>query len=166
MNNKKWHIVGFCFILIFGILFHYIYEWSEYNKLAGYFGAVNESVWEHLKLIFWPCFIFSVIEFFAYGKRENDFFLVKLVSVCSAMSFVVIFFYTYSGILGFNIGFIDIFSFVPAIFIGQIISYKLMSMNGGMDRADNFRAFVMMLFIALCFIMWTYNPPQLGIFWG
>lgn len=166
MKLKIWHIMGFVFVLVFGIYLHYAYELSGYNKTVGYFSSVNESIWEHLKLIFWPAIIFSVAEYFFYGKEERDFFLVKLAAIFSAMCFIVVFFYTYSGILGFSLVSVDILSFVVADILCQFVSYKLFLMCSGNDRADSFRAFVILVLVGLCFVMWTYNPPELGIFWG
>ena len=166
MNLKKWHFTGFIFTVVFGTFLHFAYELSGYNKLMGYFSSVNESVWEHLKLLFWPMFLFSVAEFFCYGKKECDFFLVKLISIFAATGFMIVFFYTYSGILGFSILAVDALIFVLCAFTGQLTSYYLLSKTGGTDKGDNLRGFIILMLMALCFVMWTYNPIPLGIFWG
>ncbi len=166
MKLKAWNIAGFIYIIAIGTFLHFSYKLSGENHFVGYFSAVNESVWEHLKLIFWPAFSFSIIEFFAYGKAEADFFAVKMCAIVMAMAFIVIFFYTYSGVLGFSLAPVDIASFVVSAFICQCISYRLLLSEGANEKADNLRGFVVMMIIAMCFVTWTYNPPSLGIFWG
>ncbi len=165
MNYKKWHIWGFVFISIFGVFLHFAYGLSDEAKLVGYFGAVNESLWEHLKLIFWPVFLFSLIEFFAYGKNEKDFFAIKMCSLFCSLMFLVVFFYTYSGILGFSLSAVDIALFFVSSFLNQYISYRLLTSDGSGDNSDSFRGFIVLMLLAVCFIIWTYNPPMLGIFW-
>ncbi|MCW4022413.1 MAG: DUF6512 family protein [archaeon] len=39
-----------------------------FNPFVGAFSAVNESVWEHLKLGFWPLILYTAIE---YWKIKN-----------------------------------------------------------------------------------------------
>ncbi len=165
MNFKKWHIWGFAFIIIAGVFLHFAYELSDEAKLVGYFGAVNESVWEHLKLIFWPVFLFSLIEFFAYGKNVKDFFAIKMCSLFCSLMFLVVFFYTYSGILGFSLPALDIGLFFVSAFLNQYISYRLLTSSGSGDNSDSFRGFIVLMLLAVCFIIWTYSPPMLGIFW-
>ena len=42
-----------------GTLFHFIYEWSGFHPLAGLFAPVNESTWEHLKMLFFPVLLLT-----------------------------------------------------------------------------------------------------------
>ena len=65
---KKYTIIGSTFfVLITGTLSHFIYEWSGNNFIVGFFFPVNESTWEHMKLVFFPMFLFSIFMF----KRLN-----------------------------------------------------------------------------------------------
>jgi len=166
MKLKIWHITGLIYIILSGTLLHFTYKLSGENHLVGYFSAVNESVWEHLKLIFWPSFSFSVVEFFSYGKNEPDFFAVKMCSTVTALAFIVVFFYTYSGVLGFSLPLVDIASFIISAFLCQYVSYRLLLDESTNEKADSLRGFVVLVVISVCFIMWTYTPPSLGIFWG
>lgn len=166
MKIKKYHIAGFFFVLILGTLLHFTYNFSGQNKFVSYFSAVNESVWEHLKLIFFPALIFSIVEFFAYGRKESDFWAIKMTAVLSSMLFVVVFFYTYSGVLGFNIAVLDILSFAIADFILFYVSFNMLKASSSGSKADSLKAIAVLLLLAVCFIIWTDNPPDLGIFWG
>ena len=57
-----WELAGFLFTGALGVLPHFLYEWSGGNTLAAAFSAVNESTWEHMKLLFFPMFVFSVFQ--------------------------------------------------------------------------------------------------------
>ena len=166
MQIKKYHITGFFFVLILGTLLHFTYAWSGGNIIVGIFSAVNESIWEHLKLIFWPALLFALYEYFAYGKEYPDFFAVKMTAILSALLFTVVFYYTYSGILGFNILLVDLLDFVLSDFLCFYVSYNLLNSSSRGSRADSIKGIAVLLLLSLCFILWTNNPPDLGIFWG
>ena len=57
-----WELAGFLFTGALGVLLHFLYEWSGGNTLAAAFSAVNESTWEHMKLLFFPMYDFSVFQ--------------------------------------------------------------------------------------------------------
>ena len=70
--SLKRNIIAFIIIGLLGTLGHFLYDWSGENKLIGYFFSVNESTWEHLKLLFFPTIIFSVFEYFFMKDRPEN----------------------------------------------------------------------------------------------
>lgn len=66
MSNRRtffYELAGIIFIIAFGSVLHFTFEWSGRQVAVGVFSAVNESVWEHLKLGFWPAIAFALFEF-------------------------------------------------------------------------------------------------------
>ena len=63
MKNSffKWQLIGFVTTVICGVLLHFLYEWSGESIWVAPISAVNESTWEHMKLLFIPMFIFAII---------------------------------------------------------------------------------------------------------
>ena len=61
-NMQLWQLIGFAFTGLLGTLLHYLYEWTNESILVSPFSGINESTWEHMKLIFFPMFIFAFIE--------------------------------------------------------------------------------------------------------
>ncbi|MDD7025196.1 MAG: DUF6512 family protein, partial [Oscillospiraceae bacterium] len=58
MNKLKCYtITGILFVIITGTISHFVYEWSQNNFILGLFFPVNESTWEHMKLLFFPMLI-------------------------------------------------------------------------------------------------------------
>ena len=108
--------------------------------------------------------MFMIPEYLCIGKSVSDFFAVKTASVFVAMSFIVSFFYTYSGILGFSLVAVDILLFFAGVFVYEFISYSLYVTDDKCNSRSNARGFSLLVLFALCFIFWTYNPPMLGIF--
>lgn len=123
---RSWHIVGIFFTLIIGTLLHFTYEWSGNNSIVGFFSAINESTIEHLKMIFVPFFLFSILEYLAYGKDISGFVITKALSVSIGMIIIVVAFYIYTWIVGTNYLLMDIAIFIFGIVAAYFVSYTLL----------------------------------------
>jgi len=151
------------FIIILGSLLHFTFEWSGGNPAVGAFSAVNESVWEHLKLVFWPALLFMLIEYSPVKKTTNNFAFAKPIGVCLAIITIPIIFYSYTAITGESIFFIDISTFVVAVIVGQISSYRLLTHKKPSESLNKV-SLVLLILLAVVFILFTFYPPQLPIF--
>lgn len=165
MFNKKsilkFQILSTIFIAILGTILHFAYEWSGENALVGAFSAVNESTWEHLKLIFFPTLLTILFGYFYIGKDVKNFLCAKTIGLLIALSFTVIFFYTYTGILGYNIAFINILTFYISIILGEYTAYRIMISNFSCNQKI---AIIILVILFFLFIFFTYNTPEIGLF--
>lgn len=163
MNTlKKYTIAGFIFVIIIGSIWHFVYEWSGNNFFLGFFFPIKESTWEHMKLCFFPMLLYS---FYMNRKLKADY-----PCVTSALAFgillstflVPIFFYTYTGILGKDVLFLDISTFVISILLAFISIY----INTLSCKFAPYTSLLktLVLITAICFFVFTYYPPELGIF--
>lgn len=162
----KSSIICFIITVALGSLLHFTYDWSGENSIVGLFSAVNESTWEHIKLLYIPFLLCTIVENIVFGRYYRNFFFSRLVGVLAGMFFIVSAFYTYTGIIGRNFNFIDISLFV----IGALIAYGvslLMLLYHDKKKCDGilecFSIFALAIICALFFIF-TYYPPDLAIF--
>lgn len=88
--------------IILGTLLHFLYHWTGENGFIATFSATNESVWEHLKLVFFPMLVLGIVEYFFVKDKVNNYIEAKVIGIFVAISFVVVVFYTYTGMLGTN----------------------------------------------------------------
>mgnify|MGYP000560221517 CR=1 FL=1 len=158
-----YEIVGIVFIIMLGSLLHFTYEISGDNALVGVFSAVNESVWEHLKLAFWPAMLFALIEFVPLKRFAQNFVLAKSVSVYVMVAVIPAIFYSYTAFTGENLLAVDIGSFLAAVVIGQLVSYKLLTYRTLSVKAQWIALFFVIL-LAVLFVVFTFVPPHLPIF--
>lgn len=158
---KKYQIFSVIFTFILGTLLHFTYNLSNQNPIVAVFSSVNESTWEHLKLIFFPTLLTIIIGYFYFNKSVSNFVCSKTLGLLISICFTVVFFYTYTGILGKNIAFIDIASFFISVLIGEFISYVLIINN---FKCKNCIAIIVLLIITILFIFFTFNPPKIGLF--
>lgn len=164
MSLKKYHIIGFIFTIILGSLLHFTYEFFNKNIVIGYFSAVNESTWEHLKLLITPVVIFAIIEYFIYGKDLNNFIIVKALSILLGMITIIVVFYTYTGILGENYLPLDIGTFILGVFITYYFSYKMLQTELFYSEKRSYIGFFIIFLILFFMIYFTVNPPRINLF--
>ena len=91
-NILKFTILSGIFVMILGTLLHFIYEWSGDNIFVASFSAVNESTWEHLKLLFFPMLLTTIIGYFYLRKNYPNFLCARLLGILTALLFTVVFF--------------------------------------------------------------------------
>lgn len=164
MKIKKWHIAGAIFCIIAGSLLHFVYEWSGFHPLFGLIGSVNESVWEHLKLLFFPFLLSMILELWIYGKDISGFFASKAIGVIAGMFFITSVFYTYSGITGKSFVPIDILIFILGVMVSYKVSYKYIKTTFKHPKRADLLGFAAFLIFTILFCMYTFSPPSLGIF--
>jgi hypothetical protein len=155
-------LVGMVFIILLGSMLHFTFEWSGNQTLVGVFSAVNESVWEHLKIAFWPALLYLILEYRYIYKKSNNFFVAKALVIYSIMIIIPLIFYSYTAILEENL-LIDVGSFIFAIIIGQLVSYRLLTYKK-FAKMFELIALVALLILALAFVVFTFYPPQVPFF--
>jgi uncharacterized membrane protein YoaK (UPF0700 family) len=151
------------FIIFLGSALHFTYALSGNNPLVGFFSAVNESVWEHLKLAFWPALLWMSIAMFPLRKTVHNFFIAKMIGAYVMVIFIPAVFYSYTAIAGKSIFIIDITTFIVAVIVGQVVSYKLYKQNQPSKSRETV-AILAMVLLAIIFIVFTFYPPHLPIF--
>jgi hypothetical protein len=144
-------------------MLHFTFELSGNQPIVGAFSAVNESVWEHLKLAFWPTLFFALIELFTPLRRAaNNFVFAKTAGVYLMIAIIPLIFYTYTAFLSESLV-IDIGSFVVAVFIGQLLSYKLLTLRQ-LPRWVIWVSIVFYALLAVLFVAFTFYPPESPLF--
>ena len=113
-----WQLMGFAITSLGGTLLHFLYDFTGKFVLAAPFSGVNESTWEHMKLLFWPMFIFAILQSFFFSERE-DFWCVKLKGTLLGLVLIPVLFYTYNGAIGKSPDWLNITIF----FISAAIAY-------------------------------------------
>ena len=157
-----WQLMGFAVTSLGGTLLHFLYDWFGEAIWIAPFSGVNESTWEHMKLLFFPMFIFTVVQSFFFKDREN-FWCVKLRGILLGLFLIPVLFYTYNGIIGKSPDWLNIAIFFVSAAIAYIYETRLF-------HAEKLRcsspklAIALLLMIALLFVIFTFVTPEIGIF--
>jgi hypothetical protein len=150
-------------IILLGSGLHFTFEWSGNQAIVGLFSAVNESVWEHLKLAFWPTLLLLIFQYPYLFKNTRNFFLAKTLGICTMILTIPIIFYGYTAFSGESIFIIDILSFIFAVIFGQLVSYKLLIYKK-LSEKYNLISIIALIVLGIAFMVFTFYPPQLPLF--
>jgi len=158
----KWELIGIAFIILAGGALHFVFEMSgEWHPLA-VIAAVNESVWEHLKLGFWPALIYFIVECFYIRRSSNNFFFAKAIGILMIPVSITVLFYVYTAFMEDMLA-IDLIIFVVAVVIGQLTSYKLLKIRPLPAWANGLGITILILMTA-AFSTLTYHAPEFPAF--
>jgi len=164
MKFLKLEILGALFIIFLGSLLHFTYEWSGKFWLVGFFSAVNESTWEHLKLAVFPAAVWFLLERHWLKKEKiPNFVFAKVKGIFLMPALIVAIFYSYTAILGRNYLVLDISSFVVAVFAGQLLSLWIMHWPP-VKKIYNQIGIVFLGSLLLSFGVFTFWPPKIFLF--
>lgn len=156
---------SFLIIVVLGTLFHFIFDFSGGNTIVGAFAPVNESIWEHLKLILFPSLIAGVLEYFTFGKYLDGYFAAKAYGTLIGMIFLLTGYYTYVGIVGADSFIFNIALFIAAAAVTSIATYLLIFIpKKSLNEHDSIIGILILTFLVIIFIYFTFNPPMLELF--
>ena len=109
---KKSEIFGAIFVMVFGTLMHFFYDWSGKNPV-------------HLKLLFFPVLIYSVFQYAYIGKQYSGYLTGRLAGIVSGALMIVIIFYTYMAVFKHSILWIDVTLFYLSVIVCYRIAYSI-----------------------------------------
>lgn len=155
---KRYTIIGIIFVLFTGTLAHFIYHWSGDNNIVGLFTPVNESIWEHMKLLFFPMLIYSVVMIAKFREKYSCITSSLCFGIAAGTMLIPIFFYVYTSIIGRDAFILDIGIFIASIVIAFWLSYRL-------TLSCKLEAYTLLLcglvcILLICFMCFTYYPPE------
>ena len=160
---RKRELIGIAVISSLGALLHFAFEWSGELQPIGVFAAVNESVFEHLKLTYWPALFYAAVEYSPLKKSANNFIIAKTAGLYVMPAAIMALFYSYTAITGSENLIADIAIFVGAVALGQLASYKILireRLSPSLHRA----ALAGLISLGIIYAVFTFYPPHLPIF--
>jgi len=163
MNLKRSRIISSIGIFILCFIFHFVYELVPCTLTAIFF-PVNESIWEHVKLIFTSIIFYGIIDYILLNKfkiKFNNFFTSLFISSVSMIPiFLIIYmplFYKVGPKMWANIGAMSI-----SIIISQIVSYMILKKKE--CETLNKISLILIIISYIIFAYLSYNSPKSRIF--
>lgn len=164
MNLKKIKILAVIGIFIISFLSHFAYEIFP-NIIFSFIFPVNESIWEHMKILFTSTLLYGIIDYLLlkkYNIKHNNFsFQLYFTSLIGIPIYLVIYLPVYN-LLGES-PFISISLLLIVYIITQIVSYNILKEKE--LKILNIITIPVILLSYLGFIYLTYNPPHTYIFY-
>ena len=157
-----WQLIGFGVTSLGGTLLHFLYEWLGESPLIAPFSGVNESPWEHMKLLFWPMLIYAIAESIFFRERE-DFWCVKMRGILLGLILIPIIFYTYNGVIGPSPDWVNIAIFFVCAAIAYLYEMRLYGKEKIYCLSEQTSLLVLCV-VALLFVIFTFITPRIEIF--
>lgn len=159
-NLLLWQFGGLTFATALGTILHFLYDWTGLTLTAPV-SAVNESTWEHMKILFFPMLIFAYIQSF-YFKGQKGFWWIKLLGTLVGVGAIPILFYTYNGAFGKSPDWLNIIFFFLAAGLGYLVEGILFKKEFSLPLP--IIPILLLVASAVLFAVFTYSPPRLPIF--
>lgn len=159
---KRYIIIGILFVIIAGSISHFVYEWTDGNDIVGFFFPINESTWEHMKLVFFPMLLYAL---FMNWKLKASYPCISSalpLGILVGTFAVPIIFYTYTGILGRAYHLLNLLTFALSVLLGFYVVYTFAKFC----KAQKHQSLLFLLIFAtiVAFLSFTYRPPNIAIF--
>ena len=161
--NKK-HLKIFGTILAFCLCFplHFIYNKFP-NFLTSIFTPVNESIWEHMKILFGSIILSGVIQkIIVILKKENinNMCFSNFIAALTSIPIFLIIFLPIYFIIGENL-IVNIILMLITIIIGEFIAYKITDIKN--LKLENV-TILLVIIVYTIFGILTYYPPNNYLF--
>ena len=157
MSDRKWRtweVLGLIFVLAAGNLLHFIYDWSGQSPVVGALASVNESTWEHMKLLTTPWVLWSIVEFAA----------LRRTGLLAGLAAIPLLFYGYQGVLGRDIMWLDVAIFQIAVLLGFWVTWAMLRRRALASPVWQVAGAAVLAAVWAAFILWTFAPPDLPLF--
>ena len=163
IKPETYTLIGILVLFVVGSLFHFLYSLTGECFIVALFVPINESIFEHTKMVVLPIFIWWFI-FYLFRKKDlfvNAWFTSALIAMISAIIVIPMLFYFYSQAFGIESLVIDILILLVSLAIGQILGLHYYRHGKGIEYHF---AIVLMIVIIILFAFFTINPPAFPIF--
>ena len=154
-------LLGFAVTSLLGTVLHFLYEWLGAPVWIAPFSAINESTWEHMKLLFWPMLIFAAVQS-SFFRERSDFACIKTRGIVLGLILIPVLFYTYNGVIGKSPDWINIAIFF--ITAAAVYIYEAILLSRGIECEYPKLAITVLFTLSVLFAVFTFFTPDLGIF--
>lgn len=160
-DTSLWGFAGFSLTSLVGTLLHFLYDWTGGSLLVAPISGVNESTWEHMKLLYVPLLAFAFIQRRTF-RDSPSFWCVKLRGTVTGLVLIPVLFYTLNGAFGKTPDAVNISIFFVAAAATFLLETRLLRR----DSPCRFPrlAVAALVLIGVLFFVFTFWPPNLPLF--
>ena len=155
-------LTALTFTAVLGTLLHFIYAWTKLTLFAP-ISAVNESTFEHMKILFFPMLFFALIQSKFFSEIYPNFWKIKCIGILIGVTLVPVLFYTYNGAFGKSPDWVNIAIFFISAGLAYFIEFLLFKKDSG-KSASLILPIVILCLLTAVFIICTFFPPKIPLF--
>lgn len=159
---RTWEVAGLFAVLLLGNALHFVYDWTGRAPWAAYLSAVNESTWEHMKLLLVPWLLWTAAACIA--QRSLRPVMPRAAGLLAGLAAIPLLFYGYVGVTGVSVGVVNILIFQAAVLLAFWVSVTLQKRGRLTGPVWQLTGVVLLAAAAALFAVWTVSPPELPLF--
>ncbi len=157
---KKPFLIAAVAVALGGTALHFLFDlWP--NALTALVSPVNESVWEHLKLLFWPMLAAALVLSFR-TRRPYDLWSAFFAALLAMPLFLLGVYYLIRCGFGYTALWLDITLYYVSVAFGFLLTWRLYQ-SGTLARRTGV-LLMLVMFYAAALVLFTFAAPPLGIF--
>ncbi len=164
---QKWILLGIPVLILLGFPMHFVYEWSRNSPIVGAIAPVSESIWEHLKLTFWPVLLWWLAGYLLW-KKKPGFNAANWVTGCAVAEFIcplVIagFYYLYNGSLGIESLALNILALFLGVLLAQCLALHIYN-HARCGLACVVASLTVLIVMVILYTVFTFTAPNIPLF--
>ena len=118
------------------------------------------SVWESLKLLFYPTALIALLRWLVTGRLQQGILTTYATGLALTELLMIVLLYTLRGVTGIT----DLRLDMAVTCICGIVLSIYMGSRASHQRLSNLPGFLTLTFMTAAFIRFTFVPPEIGLF--
>ncbi|MBR4020520.1 MAG: hypothetical protein IKI99_04335 [Firmicutes bacterium] len=157
-------LCGMVFTFFFGVVLHFVYGWSRNSLLVAFIAPVNESLFEHLKMLMTPYGIWALAEYAHYGQYMHAFVPGKVIGLWLGFVLMIGLHLLYESLLDRRVVWLDVGIFGVAVFAAFTAAEFCMTLvlfdSAGLEVLFD----ALLVLTVMVFAVFTVYPPHHWLF--
>ena len=162
-----WELGCVLWICVAGSALHFAFELSDYWTPMALIAAVNESVWEHLKIYFWPGLLYTLAQYTYTRGQANNYWLGKVVALATTPVLITAMYHAYMAYITSTGGQTSVGAILMMMFLGvlagQLCSWRILCSEPYQWVLPRYVATGYAALLVM-FSLFTFFPPKLFLF--
>ncbi len=157
------YIISFIISSSMGILFHFLFSLLNKSPFIAWLVPINESIFEHLKLLFYPFMMVSIIELIIRHQPLKNYLPYRILFITISTIILPILYYSFKACIG-NVGFINILLYFFCLIIAYLLSFIAEKKQLVPTKSMQLIALATAILLIFIFTLMTFMPPEIEIF--
>ncbi len=156
------HVLNVMFLTACGSALHFAYAFSGNSAWVAPFVAIDESVWEHGKLLFWPLVLLALLYAALWALPLRSLMQGVATGAATAIGVMITGFYAYTAWLGYNLLVIDLLLFVASVISGYTVGWA--AFRSEFAARHPVPGYVLLAILGVGFCAFSFWKPPMALF--
>ena len=152
-------------VFLMGFILHFLYDWTNESVIVGAFTPIDESIWEHTKLAFFPLIVIYGIYYLIMWKKVNinkeKWFTTMLINILVSVLLIPLLYYLVNSGFGVENKIVNISILLISLVLGGLVAGHFYKYGKGIGVVP---IACITCFLVFLYVLLTYSKVDLPIF--